>query len=90
MIEMTDMGSHHVLAMLSQSGCLQARIHLGHWCFFSLCPTEDLCLLQVPVNFHIGNIGLAQDTDATQDSVPPFESGQNQLSLASKPRHSDP
>lgn len=32
---------------------------------------------KVPVNFHIGNIGLAQDTDATQDSVPPFESGGN-------------
>ena len=51
-------------------------------CFCWLCPVEASCLLQVPVNFHIGNIGLAQDTDATQDSVPPFESGEKQLSLA--------
>ena len=65
---------------------MQPASNVRPWCFCWLCPVEVLCLLQVPVNFHIGNIGLAQDTDATQDSVPPFESGQKQLSLAFNPR----
>lgn len=42
--------------------------------------TEDYSIqgkFKVPINFHVGSLGLAQATNATVDSVPPHMGGQH-------------